>query len=186
MKGYFLFGVVSALSTIAQNVIDRVGKEAYSYRTTPSVDLTHTLLEKIGLPKIPLINHAYLADLAVYFCVGVSLLYSDLNFESFFEKCARVLFVRLLLISSTVMHASPRSVLGVDSGLGRFALNRNCYDMLFSGHSATCMVAGWHAFNGSLWSTLFWWFCVIAGPVLNVLVGDHYTVDAVLAYIMSV
>ena len=97
-----------------------------------------------------------------------------------------VLLMRSSTVLATVHRASPVChALSLESWANPgFVLNNGCFDLMFSGHTAFCVLAAFFVCRrpelGWLWQTVVAALAA-AGSVSNVLVGDHFTADCLVA-----
>ena len=93
-----------------------------------------------------------------------------------------VLLMRSSTTLATVHRASPVChALSLESAANPgFVLNTGCFDLMFSGHTAFCVLAAFYTCQRTElgWlARLLVALLAVAGSVSNVLVGDHFTAD---------
>ena len=158
----------------------------------------------LGLHFLPHVHARWLPDAFVFLfipllCIAVFLPPpSTASRSSHWRRClhrlccvlqahAAILFMRASTTLATTHRASPvchaLSLHHSDDNPG-FLLNTGCWDLMFSGHSAFCALAAFFTLSApSLPQLLRPVTLVLAvmGCAANVLVGDHFTADCLVA-----
>lgn len=193
---------VLAVGSYSSGWSDRVGWQLLEQlgASTSEAEMRRapTLWWDAGQHYLPSLHCPMLADalllLSVAFalvCVGwCALDVAVHNFTVALQTHSLIMALRCLTIFATVHVVSPVIVRRISAGesledirgsIGWLA-NTNCWDMMFSGHTATSVVVGCF----SLWSHAPLWLRLVSAllsfvqPVAIVLVGDHYLNDVVV------
>ena len=122
------------LTKYTDNMVDDLGHQYIN-----NVNYYDIIIDNIGMP---LINHAFLADLSVYLSLFSFFLYlttiSDPleQFNLFMIQHIIILFLRNITTTTTIKIKSPRGLKVIKSKIRGISMNGNVFDMTFSGHSS--------------------------------------------------
>jgi len=188
-----------ALTAYCANLVDKWGS-SFPYHKSPT-ELSDIIINNFGTP---LINSPWLPDIVVISLVVLT--YSLLvfvypknssssrseHFRNGFKRVEYFLYAQAILLTlrcttniATVDHLSPRCHKGITGGLW---FNNNCHDMIFSGHAGTSVLCTCFSISTKIpkWVKGLILMSGVCGALINVLVGDHYTVDVLLATYISI
>lgn len=107
---------------------------------------------------------------------------------SFFRYTAVLLLIRGVTIHATLLPPCRSEVRTTTSGLAAWTVG-HAYDKIFSGHAALALLslilAGrYRMITGPCWGFLLALQCAIA--FLMISAGLHYTIDVILAYLLTI
>ena len=162
---------------------------------------------------VPLVKHHYLPDLlgAGMFALFVGTMWfgAVLDLDRFVRVHSFLLAVRLACIGTTYGYASPRlhaetkasggnssgsgrargrgePSLSSDSSVRKGGFNSGSFDLVISGHTMLKVLLFLHLYDQSpLWYSLPAGVFAVFAVSSNLLVGDHYSSDIILAVVLT-
>jgi hypothetical protein len=208
--GLVILGFVAVLfvATKSGSFADEVGFELLLLHHGQEIHKAvgiHSAWWDVGVELLPSIRNPWISDMLVFsqlilgiYCIFAGSVFRRNNVEiivrrlsAFFKIYGMVLFLRTITVYSTVHSVSPvvaermragESLEAIRGSIGYIA-NTNCFDMMFSGHACSEVVMGLFALKSEAPLIIRAMTIMIAlcGPVLLIMVGDHYTSDVLVA-----
>ena len=147
--------------------------------TYPSYDIFHSNI------SCKLMHHPYLSDLLLLFTALQWLtVSSQITTASFFLKTAFFYFIRAVTLRLTVGFASPRYYFGLHHN-AKNGTNNHFMDLTISGHvGLTTLYCLDLCLLGNNWHRIFAVVNLINSVMMNLLIGDHYSSDLWLGFII--
>jgi hypothetical protein len=150
---------------------------------------------KLQLPPLPV----WAPDAAVGVLVLLTLLVSrrKLALAAVLQAHGMLLVARTVIMLATIDRASPscaEKLCQADANTSAiltqngFFFNTGCFDMLFSGHAGTSLLAAFFITSSPQFFWLFRpfvWVFALSSALLQLVIGDHYTVDVVVAGLVA-
>lgn len=173
----YVIAIVSFIM-LMNYIVQRVGEYHYSkHGNNKLFDLFHTILPKINPNSI--IYNLIPASILIFTILQPN---SSEIFKDFFIKFALVMFVRALTIISTILPKDEHCDIKVDF----FSLiNGGCYDKVFSGHTALVTLLSLELYKYNALTIPAIIAIIAANSLILLLTRSHYTVDIVLAILIS-